>query len=74
VTNLDPEVVEAQAVTFTTSMHLVNQNYLLSAVKEVLFPFRRRSDFDFNLVNCKLEELVVETDVLRFQRIETEVL
>jgi hypothetical protein len=51
VTNLDPEVVEALVITFTTSIHIINQNFLLSAVKEILFPYRRRSDFDFNLVS-----------------------
>jgi hypothetical protein len=47
-------------------MHIVNQNFLLAAVKEVLFPYRRRSDFDFNLVASRVEEIVVETDQLNF--------
>lgn len=66
VTNLDPEVIEAQASCFTTSMHLINQNFLLSALKEVLFPYRRRADFDFNFAAMKFEELVVEIDALAF--------
>jgi hypothetical protein len=53
-------------------MHIVNQNFVLTQIKEVLFPYRRRGDFDFNLVVTKFEEIVVEVDPLQFQRTETE--
>jgi len=31
-------------------------------MKDLLFPYRKRVDFDFNLVNSKIEEIIVETD------------
>jgi hypothetical protein len=39
-----------------------------------LFPYRKRLDFDYNLVNGKVEEIVVEVDQILFQRTEAEVM
>jgi len=39
---------------------------MLATVKDLLHPFRKRIDFDFNAVNSKLEELLVEADQIYF--------
>jgi hypothetical protein len=41
---------------------MVSQHYFLAAIKDVLFQYRKRLDFDYNLVNNKVEEIVVEVD------------
>ena len=55
ITNLDAEVIEAEQAIFTTSLHLINQHFFLTAVKDILFPFRKRVDFDYNHVIAKSE-------------------
>ena len=66
ITNADPELMEAATSVFTTSGHLINQNYVLQAIRDVLFPFKKRIDFDFNMVNAKVEEAIVECDQINF--------
>jgi hypothetical protein len=43
-------------------------------MKDLLFPYRKRVDFDFNLVTNRIEEIVVEIDPHNYQRLETEIL
>lgn len=74
ITNLDPEVIEAEQAVFTTSIHVISQHFFLSAVKDVLFPYRKRVDFDYNHVISKTEEIVVEVDQIFFQRDEAEIM
>jgi hypothetical protein len=73
ITNADPELMDAALLVFTTSGHLINQNFVLTAIRDVLFPFKKRIDFDFNMVNAKVEEAIVECDQLNFQRCEAEI-
>lgn len=40
----------------------------------MLFPYRKRIDFDFNMVTSRIEEIVVEIDPHSYQRLETEIL
>lgn len=74
ITNLDPEVIEAEQTVFTTAIHMVSQHFFLSAVKDVLFPYRKRVDFDYNHVISKTEAIVVEVDQIFFQRDEAEIM
>lgn len=73
ITNSDPELMDAALIVFTSSMHLINQNFVLQAIRDVLFPFKKRIDFDFNMVNAKVEEAIVESDQINFQRCEAEI-
>ena len=73
ITNADAEVMEAISTVFTTSMHLINQNFVLQTIRDVLFPFKKRIDFDLNMVNAKVEEAIVETDKVNFQKCEQEI-
>lgn len=66
ITNADTEVMESATAIFTTSMHLINQNFILQIIRDVLFPYKKRIDFDFNLVNAKIEEALVEVDKINF--------
>jgi len=74
ITNLDVEVIEAEQTVFTTSIHLVSQHFFLAAVKDVLFPYRKRVDFDYNHVISRTEQIVVEVDQIFFQRQEAEII
>lgn len=66
ITNMDQDVIEAEQAIFTTSIHIISQHFFLSAIKDTLFPFRKRIDFDYNHVIAKTEQIVVEVDQVFF--------
>jgi hypothetical protein len=59
-------MIDAEQAVFPTSIHMVNQHFLLSSVKDVLYPYRKRVDFDYNHVLNRIEELVIEVDQIFF--------
>ena len=74
VTNMEIELIEAKNICFPASMHLINQCAVHNQIKDILMMYKKRLDFDFNLVLSRTLDILKEITPHRFKVLELEII